>query len=107
MKYNETLNKEYKRSEERILKVISRINNTFNNDSQILQQKINLVIEKINDEDIKKKENLIKIKELNNNIKNSFKDLTYLRQVLESINKNQHEIKKIEIDISSYQKILN
>jgi hypothetical protein len=106
MKYNEKLNNEYKRSEERILKVVSRINNSFNSDREELQKEINIVLEKIDNENMEKKNNLIKVNELEINITESFKDLNYLRQVLESIINRNKEIEKINIDISSYQKIL-
>lgn len=106
MDYNNILNKEYKRGEERILKVVSRINESFNNDKDILQKEINVVLEKIDNENMKKKDNLLHITKLENNIVESFKDINYLRKQLELINLKQVEIDKINTDISSYQKLL-
>ena len=106
MEYNQTLNIEYRRSEERILKVVSRIKNSFNGDREALTKNINVVLSRIDSENIKKKDNLLKINQLEKDINVSFKDIHYLRQILESIINEKREIEKLNIDISSYQKIL-
>ena len=106
MKYNDTLNQEYKRGEERILKVISRIDNSFNNDRDCLQNKIKTILNRIDEENLKKKNNLIQINKLENNINDSFKDINHLRQLLLSINNKKQQIDSINIDILSYQKLI-
>jgi hypothetical protein len=106
MKYNNVLNKEYKRSEERILKVISRINKSFDTDRQCLQNDINKILDKIGQENILKKDNLEQVHKLENNINESCKDIYYLRQQLELINNKKIEIEKINKDINSYQNII-
>lgn len=106
IKYNDTLNQEYKRSEERILKVISRINNSFNNDRDCLQNNIKTILNRIDEENLKKKNNLIQINKLEKNINDSFKDINYLRQLLLSIDNKKQQIDSINIDILSYQKLI-
>ena len=106
MNYNDTLNNEYKRSEERIIKVVSRINNSFDTDRQCLKVEINTILDKINEQNLIKKENLAQVHKLENNINESCKDIHYLRQLLDSINNKKIDIEKINKDIDSYQKMI-
>lgn len=107
IKYNGELEKEFQRAKNRLIKIVNRLKDSYQFDKDKLSQSINNELLKIANIDNSKKENLININTLETNMKKKFKHLDKLRNIFTNIETFKNNINSINVDINSYQRILN
>jgi hypothetical protein len=106
MLYNIKLNEEFERSEERLIIISKRIDNSLTTNKIKLIKELEQIDNKIGVEDQNKIKNLEDIETLNNTKKTKFRDLYFLKEKIIIINKIKKSITDINVDLNSYEKII-
>lgn len=106
MLYNIKLNEEFERSEERLIIISKRIDNSLTTNKIKLIKELEQIDNKIGVEDQNKIKNLEDIETLNNTKKTKFRDLYFLKEKIIIINKIKKSITDINVDLKSYEKII-
>ena len=104
--YNQQLNKEFERSKDRLIIISKRINNSLNTDKNKLITELKQIDYKILIEDQNKSKNIETINTLNITKKTKYRDLEFLKDKFDIINKIKKSIAEIDTDLKSYEKII-
>ena len=104
--YNKQLNKEFERSKDRLIIMSKRIDNSLNTDKSKLITELKQIDYKILIEDQNKSKNIETINTLNITKKTKYRDLEFLKDKFDIINKIKKSIAEIDTDLKSYEKII-
>lgn len=104
--YNIKLNEEFERSKKRLIIISQRIDNSLITDKIKLIKELEVIDNKIGIEDQNKSKNIETIDNLIITKKTKYRDLEFLKDKFDIINKIKKSITEIDTDLKSYEKII-